>query len=80
MYVFGWRLFLAALFIFGVYWCYEVIRRLRDDIQELREVKETTRRAVIIIIWAVTVVIAILLVRYSVVIIARLASLVRELL
>jgi len=70
---------LAALYIFGVYWCYVVIRRFRDDIQELRE-KGIARKVAIIFVWLITVPIAILLVGFLPVIIGGLASLVRELL
>ena len=68
---------LAGLYIFGVLWCYEVIGRFRQDVQEIREVKEFTRKVAIIFIWAVTVIIALLLIKYSVVIIKGLVSLVR---
>ncbi len=67
---------LAGLYILGVLWCYEIIGRFRQDVQELREVKEFTRKAAIIFIWAITVVIAIVLIRYSVTIIKGLFSLV----
>jgi hypothetical protein len=66
---------LAGLYIFGVLWCYKVIGRFRKDVQEIREVKEITRTAVIIFIWIITVIIGILLIRYSVVIIKGLVSL-----
>lgn len=56
---------LAGLYIFGVLWCYEVIGRFRQDVQELIELKEFTRKAAIIFIWAITVVIAIVLIKYS---------------
>jgi len=54
-----------AAYILGVWWCYEVIARLRDDIKELREVKEVVRRASILIVWALTIIIAIVLVRFT---------------
>jgi len=56
---------ICALYILGAWWCYEVIARWRDDVKELREVKEITRKAVIIIVWGITIVIAILLVRFT---------------
>ena len=68
---------LAALYILGIWWCYEVIGRFRQDVQEIREIKGVTRKAAIIFIWAVTVIIALLLIKYSVVIIKGLVSLVR---
>ncbi len=67
---------MAGLYILGVLWCYEIIGRFRQDVQELRELKEFSRKAAIIFIWIITVIIGILLIRYSVVIIKGLISLV----
>jgi hypothetical protein len=50
---------MAFLFAVGFYWVYAVIRRLPDDLEELREVKEGARRFAIIFVWVVTVPIAI---------------------
>jgi hypothetical protein len=71
------RLALAGLYILGLWWCYEVIGRFREDVQEIRELKEITRTAAIIFIWIITVIIAIVLIRYSFVIIENLFSFVR---
>ena len=68
---------LVGLYILGVWWCYEVIGRFRKDIQEIRELKGVTRKAVIIFIWILTVIIAIVLIKYSMVIIKNLFSFVR---
>ena len=68
---------LAGLYVLGLVWCYKVIGRFREDVQEIREVKEITRTAVIIFIWIITVIIAIVLIKYSFVIIKGLVSLVR---
>ncbi len=68
---------LVGLYILGVWWCYEVIGRFREDIREIREVKGVTRTSVIIFIWILTVIIAIVLIRYSFVIIKNLFSFVR---
>ena len=67
-----YRLGLAALYILGLWWCYEVIGRFREDVKEIRELKEITRRAAIIFIWAITVIIAIVLIVYGFVIIKEL--------
>ena len=64
---------MAGLYIIGVLWCYEIVRRFREDVKEILEVKEFTRKAAIIFIWAITVIIAILLIKYSMVIIKELA-------
>jgi hypothetical protein len=68
---------LVGLYILGLWWCYEVIGRFREDIREIRELKGVTRTAVIIFIWILTVIIAIVLIRYSFVIIKNLFSFVR---
>ncbi len=68
------RLALAGLYILGLAWCYHVIGRFREDVREIRELKEITRRAAIIFIWIITVIIAIVLIRYSFVIIKELIS------
>jgi uncharacterized membrane protein SpoIIM required for sporulation len=70
---------LAVLYFLGLWWCYEVIRRLPRDIQEIRQLKEITRTAVIIFVWALTVVIAILLIGYARVMIREAGSFIREL-
>jgi len=70
---------LLSLYIFGIYWCYVVIRRFRDDIQELRE-KGIARKVAIIFVWLITVPIIVAMVIFTFVIIGRLAWLARELL
>lgn len=64
----------ALLFVLGVYWCYKVIARLRDDLGELREVEDKTRKVVIVGVWAFTVVIAIFLVKFAIPVIGRIVS------
>ncbi len=71
-----YRLALAGLYILGLGWCYKVVSRFREDVQEIREVKEITRTGAIIFIWIITAIIAIVLIRYSLVIIKNLFSLV----
>ena len=68
---------LVGLYILGVWWCYEVIGRFREDIREIRELKGVTRKAAIIFIWILTVIIAIVLIKYSFVIIKNLFSFIR---
>jgi uncharacterized membrane protein SpoIIM required for sporulation len=75
-----WALALAALYILGLWWCYEVIRRFPQDVQEIRELKETARKAAIVFVWAITVPIAVVVTVYGFVLIDRLTSFVRELL
>jgi uncharacterized membrane protein SpoIIM required for sporulation len=54
-----------GVYVLGLWWCYEVIARFRDDVKELREVKDFTRRAAIIIVWCMTIIIAIVLVGFT---------------
>jgi len=68
------QLALAGLYILGLVWCYNVIGRFREDVQEIRELKEITRTAAIIFVWAITGIIAIVLIVYSFVIIKELIS------
>ena len=71
----AFRLFTAAaLYILGVWWCYEVIRRFPQDVQEIRQLKQIIRTFAIILVWAITVIIAIVLILYSLVMIRELAA------
>ena len=63
-----------VLFAVGVYWCYEVIGRWREDVKELREVDEPARKAGIIVVWAITVVIAIAVVWAALTVTLRIIS------
>lgn len=55
----------ALLSVLGVYWCYIVLKRFPDDLQELREIPDKARKGVIIFIWFITVIIAIATVSFS---------------
>lgn len=55
----------ALLFALGVYWCYVVVKRFPDDLQELREIPDKIRKGTIIFIWFITVIIAIAIVLLS---------------
>jgi len=63
---------IAAIYIFGLWWCYEVITRFRQNLREIFELKEVTRTVVIIFIWIITIPIMLVLVLYSCVLIRRL--------
>ncbi len=63
-----------VLWAVGVSWCCVVIGRWREDLKELREVDEPARKAGIIIIWAVTVVIAIAVIWSAFIVLARIIS------
>ena len=62
---------IAAMYIFGLWWCYEVITRFRRDLREIFELKEVTRTVVIIFIWIITIPIMLALVLYGCVLINR---------
>ncbi|MCJ7777412.1 MAG: hypothetical protein MUP16_03770 [Sedimentisphaerales bacterium] len=62
-----------VLFALGVSWCCTVIGRWREDLKELREVEETARKAGIIIVWAITVVIAIAVTWSAFIVLARIS-------
>jgi uncharacterized membrane protein SpoIIM required for sporulation len=55
-------LVLVIIYCFGLWWCYEVIRRFKRDVNEITELKDTTRTVVIIFVWILTIIIAVLLV------------------
>ena len=64
----------ALLFALGVYWCYKVIARLHDDLEQLREGESKITKAVIVGFWALTVVIAIIMVSFAIPVIGRIIS------
>ena len=63
-----------VLFALGAAWCCKVIGRWRQDAEELREVDEPARKAGIIIVWAITVVIAIAVIWSAIIVLARIIS------
>lgn len=63
---------IAAIYIFGLWWCYQVITRFRQDLRKIFELKEVTRTAVIIFIWIITIPIMLSLTLYGLVLIKRL--------
>ena len=71
---------LGVLYLVGLWWCYEVICRLREDIQEIRQVRQISRTVAIVFIWALTLIIAAVLIRYGFVVIKTTVSFVRDLL
>jgi hypothetical protein len=79
MFITHWHLILAFLIAFGFYWCYAVIRRLPDDIQELRQVKEASRRFAIVFVWIATVPIAIAVCCVAYAILTKIAAAFRDL-
>ena len=72
MRLYGHEIAIATIYIFGLWWCYQVITRFRQDLREIFELKEVTRTAVIIFVWIITIPIMLILVFYSFVIIKRL--------
>jgi len=62
-------LFNAVLLAFGVYWCYEMFGRWRSDLEEFREAEDNTRRAVILGLWILTLLIALLVLNFAIAVI-----------
>jgi len=69
-----------GLYVLGIYWCHEVICRLRQDIQEIRELRQISRTGVIIFIWFVTAIIATVLIWYGLAIIKGITASLRSIL
>lgn len=68
-----WMAFaIAAIYIFGLWWCYEVITRFRQDLKEIFELKEVTRTVVIIFVWIITILMMLGVILFSYVMIKRL--------
>jgi uncharacterized membrane protein SpoIIM required for sporulation len=68
---------LAVVYIWGVWWCYEVIGRFRRDLEEIRELKQAARTGAIIFVWVLTAVVAVVLAVWTFAIIGRIVSFVR---
>lgn len=60
-----WNLVQAILFALGIWWCKEIFSRWQDDVAKLREPKDTTDRAVVIIMWTITGVILLLCILFA---------------
>lgn len=60
---FTYRIFACKvlLVIAGIAWCVAIVRRLRDDIKDVRNPADPESRYVVIGFWAVTVLIAFVL-------------------
>ncbi len=74
-----WAAAVASLYIFGLWWCFVVVRRFPEDVREIIELKEVTRTIVIVFIWLITAPLAIGLAAYGFVLISRLVLFVRTL-
>ena len=68
---------IASVYIFGCWWCYEVIRRFPQDVKEIFQLKQVTRTIVIIFVWVITVPIALALIFYGFILIRNSISFVR---
>ncbi|MHC4118390.1 MAG: hypothetical protein ACYSWO_12880 [Planctomycetota bacterium] len=62
----------AGLYIVGLWWCCQVIRRFPEDLREILELKETARTLAIVFVWIVTVPLSLGLIAFSFVLIKRL--------
>ena len=61
----------AVLFALGLYWCREMARRWRRDLSEFRRARDTSDRAAIGIVWALTVLIAVAMLNAVLALLAR---------
>jgi hypothetical protein len=71
------ELAIATIYIFGLWWCYEVIRRFPRDVREMFDFKEVTRSFAIIVIWVLTIPVMLGVVIYGYVLVGRLLWFVR---
>ena len=62
----------VSLYILGLLWCCEVIRRFPSDVREIFELREKGRTVVIVFIWIITVPLTLGVVTYSFVLVKRL--------
>lgn len=63
---------IATLYIFGLWWCYEVIARFPRDVREMFELKQLTRIFATVSIWLLTIPIMLAVIFYGYVLISRL--------
>jgi len=75
----GRAIVIATLYIFGLWWCYEVVVRFPRDMREMFELKESTRTFVTIFIWLLTIPIMLAVILYGYVIVTRLIGFLRTL-
>jgi hypothetical protein len=67
-----WAAAILSLYLIGLYWCYEVIRRFPDDVREIFELRETGRTFAIVFVWIITVPLAFGVIFYGFVLVKRL--------
>ncbi|MHC4187286.1 MAG: hypothetical protein ACYSRQ_03750 [Planctomycetota bacterium] len=63
-----------ALLAAGVYWCYIVIKRIPEDLQEFREIDDNYRKIAIIVIWLLTGLVAFFVLIFSIPIVVVIAK------
>ena len=52
-----WVLIEGLLLALGIWWCREMLPRWRDDLRQLRETRDPSDRAEVIVLWTITVVV-----------------------
>ncbi len=67
-----WAAAVLSLYLIGIYWCYEVIRRLPGDVREIFQLREIGRTLAIIFVWIITVPLAFGVITYGFVLVRRL--------
>ncbi len=63
---------IVAIYVFAIWWCYEVVRRFPDDLREIFELRETGRTLAIVFVWIITVPLAFGAITYGFVLVRRL--------
>ncbi len=63
---------IAGVYILGCWWCYEVIHRFPQDVKEIFQPKQAARKIATIIVWVLTVPIALALIFYAFILIRNL--------
>jgi hypothetical protein len=68
---------IAGAYILGCWWCYEVIHRFPQDVKEIFQDKQVARTIAIMIVWVLTVPIALALIFYGFILMRNLISFMR---
>jgi len=64
----------AILLVGALWWCKVIFGRLPEDVARLRQSDDRAEKGVVIFIWALTVLIAVLVVRFVLLMIASILS------
>ena len=71
MFLTYWLIAKAVLLAMGVWWCFEMLPRWRDDLATLRGGDSWSDRGAVIVLWSLTALIAFLSVRFVLTMVRR---------